>query len=454
MAAAVHHGLFQDLDDKTAELIYQLLFEDSEQLMNNDHGESVLDPDVQFAMQLVREEAERIRSILRDHQVAELIGQGVDPDEAGRRFAVVTAPAGETGEVESVADEERTATGAHNNDNQALPNIEEAPGAGQENFDYRLTAQEAELWGNDGSTFLAYGELEIKSTTSNNEEVKNEMEIDRTRCTSCMEMVDFSHVVIIPCGHEYCQDCLQDLFNRSFIEEELFPPRCCKQPIPLESIQTVLKPEMEQLYHSKKVEFESKDRTYCSNTECLTFLPPDGVKDGVAECLICQTRTCTLCKTSSHEGDCPEDENGRLLEELAAQEGWQSCPGCHRLVELTIGCYHMICLCRVHFCYLCQATPWKSCECPQWDDERLYDRAAEAVNAQNGGARAAQPPALLDIHRMADQLEGRHNCQHTHFRSLRGTHECQMCHESMPEWVYDCQQCHLQLCRRCRRNRL
>jgi len=81
-------------------------------------------------------------------------------------------------------------------------------------------------------------------------------------------------------------------------------------------------------------------------------------------------------------------------------------------------------------------------------------RAAEAVNAQNGGARAAQRPVLRVVLQMAEQLAGRHNCQHTRFRSLPGNHECQMCHERMSEWVYDCRQCHLQVCRNCRRNRL
>jgi hypothetical protein len=29
-----------------------------------------------------------------------------------------------------------------------------------------------------------------------------------------------------------------------------------------------------------------------------------------------------------------------------------------------------------------------------------------------------------------------------------------MCHQRMPEFIYNCTQCHLQICRRCRQNRL
>jgi len=157
-----------------------------------------------------------------------------------------------------------------------------------------------------------------------------------------MEMVDAKLIATTPCGHDYCQECLQDLFNRSFIDEELFPPRCCRQPILPESVQTALTPEIEQTYQAKKIEVESTNRTYCSDPGCSTFLPPTNIQDGVATCNLCETRTCTICKTAAHEGECPDDENSRLLKELATQEGWQSCPGCHRMVELTLGCYHMM----------------------------------------------------------------------------------------------------------------
>jgi hypothetical protein len=103
-----------------------------------------------------------------------------------------------------------------------------------------------------------------------------------------------------------------------------------------------LTPEIEQTYQAKKIEVESTNRTYCSDPDCSTFLPPTNIQDGVATCNLCETRTCAICKTAAHEGECPDDENSRLLKELATQEGWQSCPGCHRMVELTLGCYHMM----------------------------------------------------------------------------------------------------------------
>jgi hypothetical protein len=419
-----HPGFLEDMDDETASLIFRLQLEDSAQLEATSKGKGPAGklPDAEIALQLYKKELENTSALVRDHWIASCLDpHGWQTDMILR--ALPPRP-------------ERPATpGPQAVEGEVTPVV---PGPEPE--------PEPEL------------------------EPEPDPEIERTQCTSCIDMVDVTLVAKTPCGHDYCQDCLQNLFNRSFIDEELFPPRCCRQPILPEGVQAVLTPEIAETYQAKKVEFESTNRTYCSNPTCSIFLPPGMIiREGVAECTSCQTQTCTLCKTAAHDGDCPDDENSRLLRELAQQEGWQSCPGCHRMVELTVGCYHMTlvlafycllfanscrCLCRVHFCYLCQATPWKSCTCPQWDENRLMNRAAEAVNAQNGGARAARPPALRDVLGMAEQLAGRHNCQHTHFRSLPGSHECQMCHERMPEWVYDCQQCHLQVCRRCRRNRL
>lgn len=55
------------------------------------------------------------------------------------------------------------------------------------------------------------------------------------------------------------------------------------------------------------------------------------------------------------------------------------------MIELTTGCFHMTCRCKTQFCYLC-SSPWKTCQCPRWDEQRLVTRAEE------------QPPlAALDM---------------------------------------------------------
>jgi hypothetical protein len=108
------------------------------------------------------------------------------------------------------------------------------------------------------------------------------------------------------------------------------------------------------------------------------------------------------------------------------------------------------CPCGTQFCYLCRASPWKSCTCQQWDDNRLFARAHEVVQAENPRRRVA----LNRVLGMAENLAGRHNCQHVDFRSLRGAHRCEMCRAEMPEFIYTCLDCHIHICRRCKQNRL
>ncbi|KAH8648020.1 hypothetical protein BGZ60DRAFT_390969 [Tricladium varicosporioides] len=286
------------------------------------------------------------------------------------------------------------------------------------------------------------------------------------QCVLCLEQFEDRMVVTLPCNrnHHYCTGCVMDLFQRSFIDEGLFPPRCCQQAISIDLVDDILTPEMVATYHAKRIEIGTTNRVYCCNRECSIFLPPREGAESLL-CERCETRTCTICKNAAHEGDCPEDEAGQALRALADQEGWMRCPRCGRTIELTHGCYHITCLCRTQFCYVCAAT-WKNCECPQWEEIRLLARAEEVVRAerQNAalqprpfGAPAPAPPEPIqqeEINRMAVELERRHNCVHPHFRSLRGRFECEMCYQIMPEFIRDCSTCHLRVCRRCKLNRL
>lgn len=86
-----------------------------------------------------------------------------------------------------------------------------------------------------------------------------------------------------------------------------------------------------------------------------------------------------LCKQTTHPGDtCSETTAILAVRALAKAEKWQTCVGCNAIVELLQGCYHMICRCGAQFCYLC-AAPWKQCQCPRWDENRIIIN--EAVGA-------------------------------------------------------------------------
>lgn len=62
-------------------------------------------------------------------------------------------------------------------------------------------------------------------------------------------------------------------------------------------------------------------------------------------------------------------------DELAEQEGWKRCYGCHAYVEHGEACQHMTCRCGAEFCYVCGAR-WRTCTCSM---EQLTNLKSEAT---------------------------------------------------------------------------
>lgn len=160
-------------------------------------------------------------------------------------------------------------------------------------------------------------------------------------CTACMEPKSWIEIYTAPCAHEYCAGCLQTLFQDSYKDESLFPPRCCKQTIPFgDKMLTLFLPEsILANYPTRKIEMDTTDRTYCH--QCSSFIRPDSVRGNVARCGTCTESTCSKCKKEYHFNDCVPDEAEQQTLELAKREGWQRCPGCRSVVALNIGCNHM-----------------------------------------------------------------------------------------------------------------
>lgn len=160
-------------------------------------------------------------------------------------------------------------------------------------------------------------------------------------CHACHDEYHPLDIIQCSCTHEYCKDCLQTLFQASFTDETLFPPRCCRKNIPAKENEHVLSAEIVAKFEEKKIEFETTNRTYCQSPTCSAFIPPSSVTGTVGTCPQCNKKTCTMCKGKPHKGECPNDPAIQALKDLATKNGWQTCHSCHRVVELGSGCYHM-----------------------------------------------------------------------------------------------------------------
>lgn len=162
----------------------------------------------------------------------------------------------------------------------------------------------------------------------------------RHECESCNERKGLDEVFGTSCGHHYCHDCLNTLFRLSTVDETLFPPRCCRQEIPLLSAEVYLSANLVLEFLKKSLEYRTMDRTYCSQPTCSQFIPAN-IKGEAAVCATCSTVTCTICKGGSHIGDCPQDIGIQLTLATAQEQGWQRCLNCQSMVELDVGCNHI-----------------------------------------------------------------------------------------------------------------
>lgn len=161
------------------------------------------------------------------------------------------------------------------------------------------------------------------------------------KCNACMEVASPEESLDLQCGHTYCHACLLTLFNGAMSDTTLFPPRCCKVPISLDTCRKVLPKELIKELDLKVEELATPNPTYCTNAECSKFIRTQKIVSGVASCVFCNEKTCVLCKSKSHKGFCPSDPHVQLLMDLAKRSRWQQCTNCNNMVELDHGCFHM-----------------------------------------------------------------------------------------------------------------
>ncbi|TFK45347.1 hypothetical protein OE88DRAFT_1225121 [Heliocybe sulcata] len=278
----------------------------------------------------------------------------------------------------------------------------------------------------------------------------------KVECTICMTTVFAGEAVTVPCGHHYDFDCLVELFKQAIKDESLMPARCCKKHIPLDLAEPHLTEEQVTEYRAKEVEHSTPNRLYCPQAACSAFLGAADKSRGIVTCFKCRVRVCSECKNLEHPyGTCRPNSGDETLLEIARQEGYQRCPTCRRFTELAHGCYHMTCICRAQFCYVCGAS-WKTCGCPQWDEGRLLDRAQQQVRAEFGRpAQAIQAPLFRQrVAAAVQDLRYNHDCQHGIWMYRTGGGHCEECGHYLNKFLLRCRQCHMVACVRCRRNRL
>jgi len=193
-------GIFEDIDDDTAKLIIQLQLEDAENIAVNS-ADGIEAPngnlsDYDVALKLYLDEMQRNAAVLQDRGIAEAVGRGLEPNDDG--LLIINPADGGLAADEFQASDQITQPAE---DAQAAQLVVDADG------EALTTVLRAHALGN------------------NRESAGDAPACPRHPCTVCMDTFLLREIIIVGCGHGYCNPCLKETFTRSFMDEELFPPR-------------------------------------------------------------------------------------------------------------------------------------------------------------------------------------------------------------------------------------
>ena len=334
---------FDEIDDASAALILQMQREDVDELLASSKGKKRKreESDSDLAMAMFRDDLQDMSAVIADRSISRSMTQAVLTDAAFLHESVA--------EERSAADDRamawrlagRRIRGTDTaNTNPGLPALEESLSARLLNqyvaplMDMDAETSNVPSDGEDGrqtigdsASWMASFEARAACTLHN--------------CICCDTLIPLFKLLFAPCGHYYCEECLQSLFRLSMSDETLFPPRCCHQHIPLTSAKLYLGSDLIEHFQKKSIEFSTPDRTYCHRQTCSAFIPPQSIEGDRGSCPDCGSSTCRICKSQSHTGDCPQDGATQQVLNLAEEEGWQRCSNCRRLVELHHGCNHI-----------------------------------------------------------------------------------------------------------------
>ena len=332
---------FGDIDEASAELILRLQLDELEDLKGTRPGKQregeKHDSDV--AATLFEEDLESLRSLLADRCMTKSIATAVQADGA---ILAHTTAAEQTACEDHVFAHQLNGSNVTSGINLQPKCIDDSILSKligrfvSEDVGHAFDAGYDHPNSSDGDT-----EPESSAWAALNQRRHETGALNR-QCEACREPKKYFDLIAAPCRHEYCRDCLRELFNASLTDESLFPPRCCRVPISIQSVEIFLTKKLKEKFEEKKVEFGTPNRTYCCRQTCSTFISGDNISEDTAICPVCLTETCVVCKAEAHSGrDCPNDTALQQVVELAEEHGWQRCYACRRMVELDVGCNHM-----------------------------------------------------------------------------------------------------------------
>ena len=322
------------MDACTAITILELQIQDVDHYLSSRKGKEKAGTtnDHDAAVQLQRDELSQALAILNDRRMCQDIGQAIHNDhEAIAGFKEI--------ESSSFRDRRLAYTLAGQPDRTHTHNEVEAD-LDADSVVSRFSNMNV-FDPDDCGCVLGYGFKDAEDDSSQYFKHRALTENNKLlECVACGEEKPYKTIFTAECSDNYCKGCLTKLFQDAIIDESLFPPRCCRQRISISGVQYLLDPQLIARAERKAIEVDTVDRTYCSRPTCSTFILPEQITRMEATCIECSQMTCVSCKCEAHDGPCRSTQDAEVLA-LAQDSGWQRCPQCQTIVELSIGCNHI-----------------------------------------------------------------------------------------------------------------
>ncbi|KAJ3535609.1 hypothetical protein NM688_g6953 [Phlebia brevispora] len=420
-------GTEEDEDVALMKAMATCFLEDIAELQSTRKGKSKEGAysDDQLALEMFAEEASSLLTSARDLEIALGLEKAMRMDESVIQELCIAEERASADREMALALSEgrppppRPPTPIPPEADAAAEDLSKAPFTANDEDD---SDAENDARGASSSRIMVSGTKVVSATFSAPRSTRSGCKREHHDCVICGERIKGIEFHA-PCGHYYDRSCLVDLYGALTRDEQLFPPRCCQQEFDFAIVRGFLPLQLATLYQEKTKEYRTVDRVYCHRPTCSTFLCSKTAHVTAIRCPRCSALTCGSCKAATHAGvPCVIQSDEEILA-LAEERGWKRCPGCHHLVELSFGCFHMTCRCRYQFCYLCTAR-WKTCACPQWDENRLLTAAHDQVERRVRDAPAARRAAMPDLNAMVaramEHLREDHDCQHPSWQYTPG----------------------------------
>ncbi len=323
------------LDDQSFALQLQLEEIDAQRELSSGKWTEGSPPDFALAFDDFEAELRKAIVLVEDLKFAHSIAKAVDSDAVAIKESRVE-------ETQSVQDRGFALSLNEEDDlpSQDVTNLPKKPtvGAESDEWDYVLRATEASTLSIESYSTVAGPSAHY---ASRQRAVLEQLPQLKVECIVCGESVHPHATVRLECRDIYCKPCLKSFFLRVAKDEGLFPPKCCRKPIDISTIEAEFSAGELAAYRSAELEFTSMDRVYCADPECAKFIPIPQRTPDYASCEGCSARTCMYCKTLAHDGVCPADETKQSLTKFAEEQGWKPCYGCGEMVFRYEGCDHM-----------------------------------------------------------------------------------------------------------------